>query len=123
MLRLIYSIAIITAMSIVNIAEAGNTLEGEAGFKNVAYSENEELQISVFQNSEDHRYIVSFSNEGQEPVALSLTDEEGNRIYEENIDGKGIYSRRFDLINLEDGEYIVKIGNESNSLEKEVLIK
>ena len=44
-------------------------------------------------------------------------------LYTENVNGNGIYNRRFDLINLKDGEYTVKIGNQFSQLEKEVIIK
>jgi hypothetical protein len=82
-----------------------------------------DLQISVFQNTEDHRYIVSFRNETEEPVQLTVEDVEGNKIYTENVNGQGVYNKRFDLVNLNNGEYTVKVGNKFNKLEKELIIK
>jgi hypothetical protein len=87
------------------------------------FSEKESLQISVFQNTIDHRYIVSFKNQSSIPVKLCVLDEKGKEIYSENVNGNGIYNRRFDLINLNKGEYTVKIGNQFNQLEKDVIIK
>ena len=120
MLRSIISIAISTLVLLASTAMASGT-ETERNAPKI--TQDEELQISVFQNTEDHRYIVSFRNESQEPVELLLKDESGNNIYTEQIDGRGVYSKRFDLVNLVDGEYKVVIGNDSKSLEKDLIIK
>jgi hypothetical protein len=83
----------------------------------------EEIQISVFQNTEDHRYIVCFKNETDNDVDLSLEDLEGHKIYTEKISGQGIYNKRFDLINLVDGQYKVTVSNDYKHYEKDLVIK
>ncbi len=120
MSRITYSIVILAMLFISSISFAkGN---GNAEIATPVNAE-ENLQISVFQNTEDHRYIVSFKNETEEPVKLALRDENGKQIYTENVGGKGIYNKRFDLVNLVDGEYTVTVGNKFKSLVKDLIIK
>lgn len=88
-----------------------------------ADSEKKDLQISVFQNTEDHRYIVSFKNDTNEPVELAVEDENGDNIYSEMVRGRGVYNKRFDLVNLVDGQYTVKVGNRFVSLVKDLVIR
>ncbi len=120
MLRLKFLILLL-AILFTNIAFASGT-ENRKSTSPVSV-EASDLQISVFQNTEDHRYIVSFKNETDKPVSLDLKDKEGQSIYTEMVKGKGIYNKRFDLINLVDGEYTVTVGNEISSLVKDLVIK
>jgi hypothetical protein len=83
----------------------------------------ETIDFALLKNTQDNRYIVSLNNVSVEKLRLSFTDNAGHEIYTELIEGASIYNRRFDLANLTQGSYKVRLENLGSSIQKEIIVK
>lgn len=78
-----------------------------------------DAQVGIIANASLDRVVVSVDNDINNPYWVSIEDEEGNTLHNEIVSESGVFNKRFDLGELEDGAYNVKVGrgNEVASVE------
>ena len=67
-------------------------------------------KVGILTNASDDRVVVSFENDETAPYWVSIEDAEGNTLHTETVSESGYFNKRFDLGELQDGEYSVKVG-------------
>ncbi len=67
-------------------------------------------EVGILANATFDRVVVSFENDENDPYWVAIEDAEGNTLHSETILKPGVFNKRFDLAELEDGEYNVKVG-------------
>ena len=72
-----------------------------------SFAKGTELQVAFLQQTSDQMIIVSFMNDAN--TELSIKDEKGNEIYSENVNKNGVFSKRYDLSNLDRGTYSIEV--------------
>ena len=85
-----------------------------AGTKVESKKEVNASQIGIVSNSIQDRVVVAFENVSANPLTVEIEDSEGNIIHSETVCQSGVFSKRYDLAELADGEYTVKVADSKN---------
>ncbi len=83
--------------------------------------EESSLQVAFLPQNID-QMVVSFETTGEDMV-LSLTNENGKNVHTEAISGKGVFSKRYDLSELDKGVYSFQVKKGGNELVRTVVLK
>jgi len=66
-------------------------------------------QIGIIANLTQDRVVVSFKNKAQDPYTISIVNVNGKTLHSETAAINGHFIKRFDLGELPDGEYTIKV--------------
>ncbi len=69
------------------------------------------------------RVIVSFEMEDNKAYEIKISDIEGNTYHSEVVNDGGVFSKRYDLEELGDGEYVISIENQQASIASQSFLK
>ena len=92
---------------------AGNILEES--------SKKSELQVS-FLPQNTSQMVVSFEANGED-LKLNLVNPQGKNLHTEAVSGNGVFTKRYDLSELEKGIYSFEVTSGDNTLTKTVILK
>ncbi len=90
-------------------AYAGSSLSEEA--------EAAVNKVGIVSNSAQDRVVVVFENNAELPFTVAIHDAEGNTLHSETVSHSGVFNKRYDLGELENGEYTVTVANKSFGIE------
>lgn len=79
------------------------------------------LQVA-FLPQESDQMVVTFETTG-DAVELKLKNEEGQFIHSEAVSGEGVFTKRYDLSELEDGIYSFEVKNGNEQYTKTVVLR
>ncbi len=105
----IFSIILTISILGISSSSAGTKVESK---KEVSTSE-----IGIVSNSINDRVVVAFENQTDDPFTVAIEDSEGRTIHSETVSTAGIFSKRYDLAELADGEYTVKVADSNNQVQ------
>jgi hypothetical protein len=94
---------------------AGSSIESESSLNS--------SRIGIISNSARDRVVVSFDNEGENPYMVLIEDADGKTLHSEMVCKKGLFNKRYDLGELADGEYTIKVSHGSEIKSSEILYK
>ena len=80
-------------------------------------------QIGIIANLIQDRVVVSFENISSDPYTVSIVNGKGKTLHSETVLTDGVFHKRYDLGELSDGEYTVKVFNSTSKETSEVLYK
>jgi hypothetical protein len=84
-------------------------------------SASKELKVAFLPQHID-QMVVTFETTGDE-VELNLRNEEGKFVHSEAVNGKGVFTKRYDLSELEKGIYSFEIRKGDTQYTKTVVLK
>jgi hypothetical protein len=71
-------------------------------------------KVGIISNLTMDRLIIAFEKSGNEIYEITISDVDGKTFHKETVDSNGVFSKRYDLEELEAGEYIISV-RESDS--------
>lgn len=80
-----------------------------------------ELKVAFLPQHID-QMVVTFESQGDE-VQVNLKNEKGNFVHSEAVNGKGVFTKRYDLSELEKGIYSFEIRKGDQQYTKTVVLK
>ena len=79
------------------------------------------LQVAFLPQQVD-QMVITFETSGDE-VELNLRNEEGKNVHSEAVNGEGVFTKRYDLSELEKGIYSFEVKNGKEQYSKTVVLK
>lgn len=98
----------------------GNTVSF-AGTPTKEVKAESSLQVAFLPQHAD-QMVVTFETSG-DPVELNLKNEEGNYVHSEAVNGQGVFTKRYDLSELEKGIYSFEVRNGSQKYSRIIVLK
>ena len=84
-------------------------------------NEKQDFQVAFLSQNID-QMVVSFEASG-DPVQINFVDNAGKTVHQEAISGNGIFAKRYDLSELENGIYSFQVNKGQDSFTKTVVLK
>ena len=80
------------------------------------------LKVAVYQLENTPKFKVHFENYDDSPVVLRIRNA-ANKILHEEVVRDGKYVRKFDMANMNDGDYTFEIANGKENFTKEIQLQ
>jgi hypothetical protein len=84
-------------------------------------NEKKDFQVAFLSQNID-QMVVSFESSG-DPVQINFLDNNGKTVHQEAISGNGIFTKRYDLSELDNGIYSFQVKKGQDSFTKTVVLK
>jgi hypothetical protein len=80
------------------------------------------LKVAVYQVEDTPKFKVHFENHDNSPVVLRIRNA-ANKVLHEEVVREGKYVRKFDLVNMADGDYTFEIANGKENISKGIQLQ
>ncbi len=79
--------------------------------------------VGFISNPSMDRLIIAFEKSGNESYEITIADVDGKTFHKETVDSHGIFSKRYDLEELETGEYVISVQGSDSEIARKKFFK